>query len=60
MKASILSLALLSIAVASPAPGKDKDPKDVPCSKFDPKKLSLREVGGRNTLVLLSLESFLP
>lgn len=51
MKNAFVAIAILSVAVASPASSKSKDLNDVPCSNFDPKKLSLREVGDRNTLV---------
>lgn len=49
------SLAFLAVASANPlesiVPRKDAPKPDLKCAEFDYEKLSLREVGQRNTLV---------
>lgn len=56
LKSCLLSLAFVAAAIASPledraAPKDPKPPKNDKCATFDAEKLSLREVGARNTLV---------
>lgn len=60
-KTIVASLAFLSIVSANPfdgrAPNKKTPKPDKQCAEFDYEKLSLREVGQRNTLVSLQLRA---